>query len=402
MKDGNKLSANVVLQVHKSHLHQMVDFLSHTFQDELDIIATNKCTASKTCSLVFVRARNEGSFFKRLAKFSFVFQGLNKIYVVSSNQSFMSGSIDNKDFGESLVEILQSVKNNVASIAKTVFKVETFPPKVQQRIVSILTAALDERSISENELDIAPTNHTHTLSLIQINTSIDDGKKYEKPLFLIGTSLAECIPPIHKAREPTNNDDICRAYNKLSEAFERYRTTSENKDWPLSVDAGSKRKKSTLLGVDCGAAPGGWTKYLIEQTPCTEVYSIDPGKLSEFVLSIPSVHHLQMTGEMAIPHLSEVLKARDSLISIWVSDMCVHELAQQVDMFLRAKKAGIFQSNAGFVLTIKCNIGHAKERYDELTENEVKRLKETGAKDLMVLHLFSNRMGERTVIGSME
>jgi hypothetical protein len=88
----------------------------------------------------------------------------------------MSGSIDNKDFGESLVEILQSIKNNVA-----------FPPKIQQRIVSILTAALDERSISENELDIAPTNHTHTLSLIQINTSIDDGKKYEKPLFLIGT-----------------------------------------------------------------------------------------------------------------------------------------------------------------------------------------------------------------------
>lgn len=80
--------------------------------------------------------------------------------------------------------------------------------------------------------------------------------------------------------------------------------------------------------------------------------------------------------------------------------MCIHDVEKQVDMFLRAKAEGLFRlDQVAFVLTIKCNIGHAKERFDELTAKEVARLVEAGGYDLVTLHLFSNRIGERTVMG---
>jgi 23S rRNA C2498 (ribose-2'-O)-methylase RlmM len=352
-----------------------------------------------------VRTSKERAFLESLTAYKFVLQGLNKIYVLTSKQIVISGFIEDKDddIGNALIHVLQSIESKNTESPSVVVKIETFPSKIQCRTVSRVTAALGEKSIPEKELDIAPYNHTHTLSIIQTDAPSCVGKKKTKtttPCYLVGISSVECtIPPIHNTKAVTN-DDVCRAYHKLSEAFERYRGCHKSKDWPFrDFHVGSKRKNSPRFGVDCGAAPGGWTKYLVEQTDCDEVFSIDPGKMSDSVLSLPNVHHLQMTGEAALPLLHDMLNRRDALISIWVSDMCVHEVSKQVDIFLRAKNTGTLQSNAAFVLTIKCNIGHAKERFNELTRIEVNRLKEAGAKDLMVLHLFSNRIGERTVIG---
>ncbi|KAL3785962.1 hypothetical protein HJC23_005671 [Cyclotella cryptica] len=432
LADSNLLSANVVLQVHKSHLSRMMDFLSENFQAilpeknassqkanhtssngnisyiEVEIIAFHKSTGSKTCSLIFVRTSKERDFLVRLTAYKFVLQGLNKVYVLTNNKLFISGFIEDKDddIGNALLQVLLSIERQSTETASVVVKVETFPSKIQRRTVSRLTAALGEKSIPEKELDIAPTNHTHTLTIIQANVPRCDGKKKlqaSSPRYLVGISSMECtIPPIHETKEVTN-DDICRAYHKLSEAIERYRDCYKTKSWPFpDVHVGSKRDKLPRLGVDCGAAPGGWTKYLVEKTACDKVYSIDPGKMSDFVLSLPNVHHLKMTGEAALPLLCDMLNRQEALISIWVSDMCVHDVSKQVDIFLQAKDKGALQSNAAFVLTIKCNVGHAKDRFEELTKIEVDRLKNAGAKELMVLHLFSNRIGERTVIGVIE
>ncbi|KAL7516554.1 hypothetical protein ACHAWX_001555 [Stephanocyclus meneghinianus] len=427
--DTNLLLSNVVLQVHKSHLSRVMDFLSELFQDivlensasvitathsssygrrsnmDVEIIASQKCTVSKTCSLVFVRTSKERAFLERLTAYKFVLQGLNKIYVLTSKKTVMRGFIEDKDddIGNAFVEVLQSIESKITESPSIVVKIVTFPSKIQCRTVSRVSAALGEKSIHEKELDIAPFDHTHTLSIIQVDAPSCVGKKKTKmttPCYLVGISSAEfTIPPVHSTNVVAN-DDVCRAYRKLSEAFERYHGCHKSKDWPFpDFHVGSKRKNSPRLGVDCGAAPGGWTKYLVEQAACDEVYSIDPGNMSNSVLTLPNVHHIQMTGEAALPLLHDILKRRKALISIWVSDMCVHEVSKQVDIFLQAKNKGILQSNAAFVLTIKCNIGHAKERFNELTRIEVNRLKEAGAKDLMVFHLFSNRIGERTVIG---
>lgn len=148
---------------------------------------------------------------------------------------------------------------------------------------------------------------------------------------------------------------------------------------------------------------GGWTKYLLEKTHCDEVYAIDPGKMDSLVTSSSYAHHLQMTAQNAIPQLRDILTHRKAKVSIWVSDMCVQDVGKQVDIFLLAMEDQVVGSGTGFVLTIKCNVGHAKERFDEMANAEAARLKEqVDVMSVEILHLFSNRIGERTIIGCLK
>jgi 23S rRNA C2498 (ribose-2'-O)-methylase RlmM len=148
---------------------------------------------------------------------------------------------------------------------------------------------------------------------------------------------------------------------------------------------------------------GGWTKYLLEKTHCDEVYAIDPGNMEESITSSVNVHHLQMTAQNAIPQLRDILTRRKAKVSIWVSDMCVQDVGKQVDIFLLAYKETLIETGTAFVLTIKCNVGHAKERFDEMANVEAARLKEkVDVSGLEILHLFSNRIGERTIIGCVK
>ena len=52
-----------------------------------------------------------------------------------------------------------------------------------------------------------------------------------------------------------------------------------------------------------------------------------------------------------------------------------------------------------FVLTIKCNVGHEKNDLISLAEEKADRVRNHGAYDMRMIHLFSNRIGERTIIG---
>mmetsp|Transcript_833 Transcript_833/g.1852 ORF Transcript_833/g.1852 Transcript_833/m.1852 type:complete len:321 (+) Transcript_833:19-981(+) len=318
---------------------------------------------------------------------------------------------------------MQKEKNH-----KLIFKVETFPAKFQRNVVANLFEILEKNSIPEEILDIGPSNHSHILSIIQLGRptmkKYDNGKSAQISSFLVGIApVQETVPPVSSTSDSID-DDVCRAYYKLEEAFERYSLspninsqtfiTNVSLDgrkalhWPFPIlKAGTKRKSTQqthIIGVDCGSAPGGWTKYLKEQTVCTEIFSIDPGEMAKSISSLSGVNHLKMTAADAIPKISEILALRRKCddcdgIAIWVSDMCVHELTKQVDIFLLAKNADIFRPGMAFVLTIKCNVGHAKDRFDDLTRNEVKRLEHVGAYGLKIIHLFSNRNGERTVMG---
>ena len=153
----------------------------------------------------------------------------------------------------------------------------------------------------------------------------------------------------------------------------------------------------------CFNTLGGWTKYLLEKTHCDEVYAIDPGKMDVSIISSVNVHHLEMTAQNAIPLLRDILIRRKAKVSIWVSDCCVQDVTKQVGIFLLALKEKIIKPGTAFVLTIKCNVGHAKERFDEMANTEAARLKEhVDVTGLEIIHLFSNRIGERTIIGSVK
>eukprot|EP00978_Attheya_sp_CCMP212_P049163 scaffold626591_cov63-Attheya_sp.AAC.1 len=71
------------------------------------------------------------------------------------------------------------------------------------------------------------------------------------------------------------------AYYKLQEAFGRQEGQND-----------LFRENTPTVALDCGAAPGGWTNYMLDETPCEKVYSVDPGELAPSVATMPGVHHL--------------------------------------------------------------------------------------------------------------
>lgn len=54
------------------------------------------------------------------------------------------------------------------------------------------------------------------------------------------------------------------------------------------------------VAVDCGAAPGGWTKFLIERG-CQKVYAVDPGDMEKGLTADRRVVHLRMSARDALP-----------------------------------------------------------------------------------------------------
>jgi len=70
----------------------------------------------------------------------------------------------------------------------------------------------------------------------------------------------------------------------------------------------------------------------------------------------------------------------------------------QIDYFLQARSQGVIGPGTFFVLTLKCTLGYSATAFDQQTEQQVKRL-DGISRDIHVVHLFSNRSSERTVIG---
>ena len=93
--DDTEINANLVLQVNRSHLERMADFLMcHCLEDgdvggdvntknNIRILVTKKSTASKSCSLIFLHAVNGLAFITHMTKrHEFVLLGLNKVYAI--------------------------------------------------------------------------------------------------------------------------------------------------------------------------------------------------------------------------------------------------------------------------------------------------------------------------------
>ena len=160
----------------------------------------------------------------------------------------------------------------------------------------------------------------------------------------------------------------------------------------------------------------GWSKYLLEERNCQLVYSCDPGDLCPSVRQLKGLEHLKMKAMDAITYLSKQKQIIDQKqqedenkgipfqkINVWVSDMCLVDMGKQVDYLIIAKKQGLLRGNAFFVLTLKCTTGHSKHAFDEMTQNVIKDQMQSNLsiERLQTYHLFSNKKGERTVIGQV-
>ncbi len=100
-----------------------------------------------------------------------------------------------------------------------VARVDVFPMRLQRRVASSLAALLDAKSNPERELDILPTNYTHSLSVVQLYdfdsgssliaraNDVEDEKMGVRGTFLVGLAplklLVPTIYPVSSCRPMT-------------------------------------------------------------------------------------------------------------------------------------------------------------------------------------------------------
>ena len=260
--------ANTVLSVHESHLHRMVDFIETT--QEVKLIVFQKATASKTNSLIYLNASNPREFIKSMIdKYKFVLQALNKVYILNNNRAIIRGidacakakvdEAESQCISHHVLDMMQQLRTNNNSIPVKV-KLEVFPARNQRQLVNKVCTLLNENSISEKELDITPADETHTISVIQLDNGQKSGGKKRKrddggqKTCLIGfSSCNDTTSPIY----PSESNDICRAFNKLEETFDRYgHKTKSLPSLDEMIQMAKQQSKGPCIGVDCGSAPG--------------------------------------------------------------------------------------------------------------------------------------------------
>ena len=99
---------------------------------------------------------------------------------------------------------------------------------------------------------------------------------------------------------------------------------------------------------------------------------------------------------------TQCLSDEKDKIKVFVSDACLHSMKGQIDFLLEAQEEGILASEVFFVLTLKCTVGYGKNNFDKQAKNVVADLQKRAiTKDVSTFHLFSNRSGERTIIGRL-
>ena len=432
---------DIVLQVHNSHADRLCEYIeSGVYLDSLSAddtvggggpIIVDSMKRSKTVSILYVSSRLKDPkqlAIKMINDENLTF-ALNKVFLVEKG-SIIQGTLDtdvvnavvtkfkslsssNHHYGEIKEhDIVEPPTTNTGTTGvkrlldgnpkksllppdhKIGVRLQLFPPNRQTLFLSRMDDSLNHHDIP---VEFSPTSFLYVLSIVQVD--VDSDTKDER--FLLGlTEFSELNESFFHGRrsgfkpitnDSTNDDEVCRAYRKLEEAFRRYPHVEKNTSLLHTL------KNSVAL--DCGAAPGGWTQFLLQQVKCHKVYSVDPGSLSPSIMELDKVEFMKMKIETAIQLLLDQNQVK---INLWVSDMCLQNMEDQLEMMIQAKNAGILADNTFFILTMKCFKGHSKTAYDEQV-NDIfvngKRFQSISTRDVHILHLFSNRKGERTVMG---
>lgn len=408
--------ANLIVQVQSTHLDRLDEYLNRLriqVIDQHDILEDkteegvkcfellgSTCANTKNMSLLFLSTQGDPIALSRIICMDPVLaRAVNKSYIVQPG--IFKGSLStvegNRDFAQTIVEKIAAREDISVDEGQRILRVQVFPPKYQYRFLQAFDDILIKDEEISKKLAIAPSGFNYMLSVVQVYQYKGKGQEHRQSenneLYMAGISTASYELDVVDTNKHAVIDggvgDVNRAYYKLKEAFQVY-----------GADHGIDKKLKGSVALDCGSAPGGWTKYLIEHLQCKKVHSIDPGFLSSSVLNLKETNHMQMLIEDAIPILLE--NGALGGIQIWVSDMCLHRMEEQLDLLLLAKEQGLLAPNAFFVLTLKCVVGRSKASFDYQVQRVVDKLcKHTNVEKVSNYHLFSNRSGERTIMGYM-
>jgi len=443
--------ANCIIQVQLTHLDRLVDYLNRNYNFEENssddekknddtsckVVGTAN-SASKNISLLFLSCTNPSTLTRTLITDPILVRAINKSYIVTPGQ-LVEGNLATEDgcdeFAKSVYESIskQQEEGNVES-SNVSLRLKIFPPKYQSKLLKSFDTLIEQAekksstssstSTSSSSINIDPKDFTHMLSIVEIyqykGRGWENNDVKSNNLYMWGLSEASLNEDVVDANNlialdgnlvvDSNNDgndedgssddgevEVGRAYYKLKEAIETYKSSNNNEGGRNKIH--SDLYDESVVALDCGSAPGGWTKYLIEHFNCKTVYSIDPGKLAKSVSKLDETKHIQMKIQDAIP----LLLKDNTQVKIWVSDMCLHNMESQVDLLLMAKDSGLLSSDCFVVLTLKCIVGHSKSAYDAQVKKVVDKLCDKASMESVeIFHLFSNRSGERTVMGYLK
>jgi RNA recognition motif-containing protein/predicted rRNA methylase YqxC with S4 and FtsJ domains len=404
---------NLILQVQSTHLDRLVEYFhrwnnnnQNNNRSKGDISSDNSCrvvgsanTASRNMSILFLSCVNPSQLSRMLNTDPLLARAINKSYIVQPGLT--EGNLATEQGCNNIAKNLfdmSSQNKDVSSI-----RVQAFPPKHQSRLLQSFDGIINEDD--SQQFTISPKGFSHMISVVEVHQYRGRGWEEQQlqednRLYMIGISTASLELDVINTKniivDDNSGDDVSRAYYKLKEAKETYEASRGS-----ALDQNLYKS----IALDCGSAPGGWTKYLIEHFQCPKVYSVDPGSLAPSVAKLDETRHMRMKIQDALPILLQKEEAAAGQVKIWVSDMCLHEMVEQVDQLLLAKEKGLLAPKAFFVLTLKCVMGHSKGAFDSQVEKVVDKLCSTSSVNVVgveTFHLFSNRSGERTVVGYIE
>ena len=377
---------NLLFQVQSTHLERLKTYMEAIKSEHEDLtfhVEGSTSAVTRNMSLLFLSVSDPTELARRLSSDPILFRAVKKYYFVDK------GAIEvdlDKTAGSGIV--VSNALKNMQSLADNSFRVHAFPPSIQSPIIAAIEQINDKLAKGgiAASIKLDPRDFSHILSTVQVYKYDGRGKEErdsDDALVMAGVSPS-FEPKNVGSKDDINDSAVNRAYYKLKEAMGRYLRDHDDVDCSMFEDA---------VALDCGSAPGGWSKYLGDELKCKIVYSVDPADL---VIDLKNVEHMRMKIQHAMP----VLREKGAKIQIFVSDMCLHEMEEQVNFLLLARDTGILDKNAFFVLTLKCTTGYSKEYFD----GQAKKVLETLASKAetritSTYHLFSNRSGERTIMG---
>jgi len=379
---------NLILQVQSTHVDRLVDYLQSlktSFHDLSYNVEGSEGAVTRNMSLMFLSVCNPTEMAMRLGEDQILPRALKKAYVVQCGAMEVQLNCDAgcEMVAETLLKRAQDYIDVTPESEDRSFRMHAFPPSNQARLLSALER-IENIAVPSvpPQMIMDPKCFTDIVSIVQVY-KYKGSERNDDALVMAGVSPS-FISNKHYSKVALKDEAVNRAYFKLKEAFDRYQR--DHADMNIQMFENS-------VALDCGSAPGGWTKYLAEDLKCKLVHSVDPGDLD---VNLDNVNHMQMKIQDAIP----ILKEQHCKINVFVSDACLHEMIGQLEFLLLAKESNILDENTFFVLTLKCTTGFSKASYDGQAMKVVNSLTERSqTSGVSTYHLFSNRNGERTIMG---
>eukprot|EP00090_Calanus_glacialis_P025835 TRINITY_DN40571_c0_g1_i1.p1 TRINITY_DN40571_c0_g1~~TRINITY_DN40571_c0_g1_i1.p1 ORF type:complete len:387 (-),score=125.82 TRINITY_DN40571_c0_g1_i1:25-1185(-) len=270
-----------------------------------------------------------------------------------------------------------------------IIRTHAHPPQFSRDILEYIHIDAKEEFKHKN-ISSSPTNFSHLLVAVML-----DSERVGWGLYSIEQYRQTISRPGDGDRLPNFELNFNRAELKIAEAMQL-----------LSEEEKSNLFQDDLLGVDVGAAPGGWTGFLANYEKKVSVIAIDPAELDPAVGSLDNVLHLQHKAEVVSDREGDLLaRSGEELMGdnwskkfrflVCDANMDIRDTLRELVLPL-----ALYLAPGGvLVVTLKLGRRVGVEGVARREENAHKMLVEAGFQEesIRIHWLFGNSKNERTI-----